>query len=158
MAREQFGHRKLREAAEMSCTNDPAAGSGTKGRMIRVDKRAVPWASMDPNADMPQIGSRGQMKKPKADRIKGLKYAGLADNERAGPASPHRSQTPGGGASGDDEQDDQTDKSRRKSYYDEQWKVLVNDRRPRRSQGGGGGGGGQQRPQLGMQQLIVGPG
>jgi hypothetical protein len=158
MAREQFGHRKLREAAEMSCTNDPAAGSGTKAQIIRVDKRAVPWSSMDPNAPLPQEGNRGQMKQPKVEKVKGLKYARLTDNERAGPGSPHRSQTPGGGAGGDeDEQDRRPDK--KKSYYDDQWKVEANDRRPRRSQGGGGGGGSQQqRPsQAGMEPLDQQP-
>ncbi|MHC4481811.1 MAG: hypothetical protein ACYS1C_12710, partial [Planctomycetota bacterium] len=154
MAREQFGHRKLREAAEMSCTNDPAAGSGTKAQMIRVDKRAVPWSSMDPNAPLPQIGNRGRMKRPKAEKIKGLKYAKLGNNERAGPGNPHRSQTPGGGATSEDDEADKQRK-RRKTYYDEQWKVLANDRRPRMNQGGGGGGSSQQqqRPQMGMQQM-----
>ena len=149
MAREQFGHRKLREAAEMSCTNDPAAGSGTKGQMIRVDKRAVPWASMDSRADLPQIGNRGKMKKPKADKIKGLKYAKLTDNERAGPGNPHRSQTPGGDSSDDDDDDDPPRKPRapKRDPYGDQWKVEANDRRPRQSQGGGGGGGEQQQRQ-----------
>jgi len=157
MAREQFGHRKLREAAEMSCTNDPAAGSGTRAQMIRVDKRAVPWTSMDPRADMPQVGNRGEMRKPKVEKIKGLKYAKLKNNKRAGPGSPHRSQTPGGGASGDDEEQESWDK-KKKSFYDEQWKIAARDRRPRRSQGGGGGGGGsQQQPQLGMEQLEQQP-
>ena len=152
MAREAFGHRKLREAAEMSCTNDPAAGAGTKGDMIRVDKRAVPWASMDPRADMPDAGSKGQMNKPETERVKGLRYARLRDNERAGPASPHRSQTPGGSADDDDEQEKQEPK--KKGYTDEQWKVVANDRRPQQSQGGGGGGGEQQQqpPPPGMDQ------
>jgi hypothetical protein len=154
MAREQFGHRKLREAAEMSCTNDPAAGSGTKARMIRVDKRAVPWASMDPNAPLPPSGNRGQMSQPKSEKIRGLKYASPGDNSRAGPGSPHRSQTPGGGASEEDEPDRRTKDRRRDSLYDEQWKVQANDRRPRSSQGGGGGGDSQpQRSQPGMETM-----
>jgi len=156
MAREQFGHRKLREAAEMSCTNDPAAGSGTRGEMIRVDKRAIPYASMDSRADMPDVGNRGQMKQPKVEKIKGLKYAKLSDNSRAGPPSPHRSQTPGGGASDEDDDDEKkpSQEKKRRTYYDEQWKVEANDRRPRMNQGGGGGGGSQQQQQqqLGMEQ------
>ena len=154
MAREQFGHRKLREAAEMSCTNDPAAGSGTKAEMIRVDKRAVPWASMDPNAPLPPQGNRGQMNQPKSEKVKGLKYASLGDNSRAGPGNPHRSQTPGGGASDEDEQDRRQKDRSKDASYDEQWKVQANDRRPRPNQGGGGGGDSQQQPsQPGMEAM-----
>ena len=151
MAREAFGHLKLREAAEASCTNDPAAGQGTRGDMIRVDKRAVPWASMDPRAELPQPGSGGEMKSPKPEKIKGLAYAKLRDNERAGPGSPHRSQTPGGA---EDEQDeDQPQEKKKETALGEQWKIQANDRRPRRNQGGGGGGDQQQQQSpLGMEQ------
>jgi hypothetical protein len=161
MAREAFGHRKLREAAEMSCTNDPAAGTGTRGEMIRVDKRAVPWASMDPRADLPDIGNKGQMKQPKAERIKGLKYARLHDNERDGPGSPHRSQTPGGSSESEEDQQPEKPKDPKKlALYNELWKVEANDRRPRQSQGGGGSSSSQQQqqPQVGMEQSQQQPG
>ena len=151
MAREAFGHIKLREAAEMSCTNDPAAGQGTRGDMIRVDKRAVPWASMDPNANLPQPGSGGEMKSPKPEKIKGLAYAKLRDNERAGPGSPHRSQTPGGAQ--DEQDEDQPQEKKKESPLGDQWKIQANDRRPQRNQGGGGGGDQQQQQSpLGMEQ------
>ena len=153
MAREAFGHRKLREAAEMSCTTDPSAGGGTKGDMIRIDKRAIPYASMDPRADLPDIGHGGEMKKAEPEKLKGLRYARLRDNERAGPSNPHRSQTPGGGSSEPD--DEPQEKSKKKlGYTDEQWKVEANDRRPPPSQAGGGGGESQQQqpPQPGMEQ------
>ncbi|MBM4039192.1 MAG: DUF4175 family protein [Planctomycetes bacterium] len=154
MAREMFGHRKLREAAEMSCTTDPAAGGGTKGDMIRIDKRAIPYASMDPRADMPDIGHGGEMKKAETEKLKGGRYARLRDNERAGPGNPHRSQTPGGGSSDPDEDEPKEKSKKKRGYTDEQWKVEVNDRRPSPSQPGGGGGESdqQQQPQPGMQQ------
>ncbi len=154
MAREAFGHRKLREAAEMSCTTDPAAGGGTKGDMVRIDKRAIPYASMDPRADMPDMGHGGEMKKADPEKLKGSRYARLRDNERAGPSNPHRSQTPGGGASDPDEDEPKEKSKKKRGYTDEQWKVEANDRRPSPSQPGGGGGESdqQQQPQPGMQQ------
>jgi len=159
MAREMFGHRKLREAAEMSCTNDPAAGSGTKGEMIRVDKRAIPYASMDPRADMPDAGNKGKMKEAKPERIKGPRYARLEGNERDGPGNPHRSQTPGGSSESEDEPENKPAREKRKFDFGDQWKIEANDRRPRQNQGGGGGSDSQeQQPQTGMEQSQQQPG
>ncbi len=164
MARDLFGHRKLRAASDMSCANDPSAGgSGGGGKTIIVDKRAIPYASMDRDAPLPPMG-RKKLKKGEADTIKGLKYADIKDNERAGGPSPHQSQTPGGDSGSKDEDKDEDEDADLQGEKDKQgkaaidWKVEMGPRRPQDSSSGGGGGGKKKRQQQQQQEQMAQPG